>query len=274
MGLIKRWQVEKSNTLGLIDNLAEVKDGGITAAKIADGAVITDKVADRSITRIKLALAQPASIIDSCLAMPNQFYIKYMRPPEGEYWKVTLCACARNEPYKGYSEVGLTDGSVHIPLASKESYGYGTALSVNDVILTHDVYGYAKMKVEGSDSGYIYWGASGHKITKGYAVIKEVNIAGGSTDSIKLIPASGEVVRITHSYTQMDSGSEYQDHYHMLHAQIYDCFVNGAWNVSGNVKTVTTNILVSSNAYFTADIKNKGSETYTARFLVCGEVVE
>ena len=35
MGLIKKWQIEKSNTLELADNLAEVKDGGITPSKLA-----------------------------------------------------------------------------------------------------------------------------------------------------------------------------------------------------------------------------------------------
>ena len=55
MGLIKKWQVEKSNTLGLINNLAEVKDGAITTAKIADSAVTTAKIANNAVTRAKIA---------------------------------------------------------------------------------------------------------------------------------------------------------------------------------------------------------------------------
>ena len=34
MGLIKKWQIEKSNTLELANNIAEVKDGSITKDKI------------------------------------------------------------------------------------------------------------------------------------------------------------------------------------------------------------------------------------------------
>lgn len=37
MGLVKKWQIEKSNTLELANNLAEVKDGAITSDKLAFG---------------------------------------------------------------------------------------------------------------------------------------------------------------------------------------------------------------------------------------------
>jgi len=55
VGLIKRWQIERSNTLGLINNICEVKDGAIDSTKLADLAVTTAKLADSAVTSVKLA---------------------------------------------------------------------------------------------------------------------------------------------------------------------------------------------------------------------------
>ncbi|RLI86935.1 MAG: hypothetical protein DRP01_03075 [Archaeoglobales archaeon] len=41
MGLIKRWQVERSNTLELVNGLVEVKDGAITPEKLSSDIIKT-----------------------------------------------------------------------------------------------------------------------------------------------------------------------------------------------------------------------------------------
>jgi len=48
MGLVKKWQIEKSNTLGLVNNLAEVKDGSITPEKLSFG--VLKKIAGVELT--------------------------------------------------------------------------------------------------------------------------------------------------------------------------------------------------------------------------------
>jgi len=65
MGLVKKWQIEKSNTIGLLDNLVEVKDGGITTAKIADDQITDAKIAAHTTTKITVPTSKLSGTIST-----------------------------------------------------------------------------------------------------------------------------------------------------------------------------------------------------------------
>jgi len=48
MGLVKKWQIEKSNTLTLANNLVEIADGAVTPAKLSFGT--WEKIGEISVT--------------------------------------------------------------------------------------------------------------------------------------------------------------------------------------------------------------------------------
>ena len=60
MGLVKKWQVEKSNTLDIINNLAEVADNSITKDKISTVWNLLEK--DRKTWTVLLSVSYPVAI--------------------------------------------------------------------------------------------------------------------------------------------------------------------------------------------------------------------
>jgi len=61
MGLVKKWQIEKSNTLNLINNLAEVRDDAITSAKISSSSI---------------AVSEPVALNQGLNLFPDSNYMK------------------------------------------------------------------------------------------------------------------------------------------------------------------------------------------------------
>jgi len=256
--------IPDEQSITIINGKVAVKDGGIT----------TSKYADRSLTRIKRALATPATYFNYKEISPGGTGTLVCQPPSGEFWKVTVAGYIYAP--SGSVKIGLTDGTNKVYFASVSSSGRLICTYVPDLIITNSVYPFVEI-YNGSTTTYI-WGyilCSGHKITKGYAAIKVGSIpAKAETPFSLLSPASDEVVLVTHALSYMDTGSDSQRQIHYI---TYPAGWVGLKGISGTglQRLELTNVLVAYPfKYMMYMCNDASSATYTAYTAICGEVVE
>jgi len=134
--------------------------------------------------------------------------------PTGEVWLVQAGGFVGTPATGSRTRIGLTDGTLFIPITERTGAYTNNALHVNNLISMPTIYPYVETYNADTVSRYIRVHITGYKITKGYASITSISIGAGLTGILELMPDSDETIKITHALTRIDTGTETQQHFH------------------------------------------------------------
>jgi len=193
--------------------------------------------------------------------------------PTGEVWLVQAGGFVGTPATGSRTRIGLTDGTLFIPITERTGAYTSNALYVNNLISTPTIYPYVETYNADTVDHLMRAFVSGHRITKGYAIVNSETIGAGLAVRVYFVPDVDETVIIYHALTRMNTGAETHEHAHFVSDTI-EAVMDGIYDVSGLYTLETRNYVISDDIRLGLYLKNLGTTAYTGYFLACGELME
>jgi len=229
--------------------------------------------ADRSIPRTKFTIPEAVGELQDAMVGAGATVRLTFPAPAGEIWLVQAGGSIGSPKTGNITRVGLTNGTLFVPVGERSGAYTSNALSIKNLIVTETVYPYVETYNADTVDHLMRAFVSGHRITKGYAIVNSETIGAGLAVRVYFVPDVDETVIIYHALTRMNTGAETHEHAHFVSDTI-EAVIDGIYNVSGLYTLETRNYVISDDIRLGLYLKNLGTTAYTGYFLACGELME
>jgi len=144
MGLVKKWQIEKSNTLSFVNNLAEIKDNSVTLDKLAFKTMVLEASAEGSGTSVEFTNTTVSdgiymAVIEVTSGMNVYIYFNGDTTSSNYYRQQIFGNGDTASAYRGNDALLTTGPAIAYILKDKSDYAKAIGLNLPDYGSSTDV---------------------------------------------------------------------------------------------------------------------------------------